>query len=80
MAAGRCSSSIGIAFSLAHTDRVKLGIFSLSGHLLATLLDKQLSAGEHTVAWDGKNVGSGCYVVRLEAGGKIETKAVPVMR
>ncbi len=80
MAAGRSSSTIGIAFSLAHADRVKLGIFSLSGHVLGTLLDKQLAAGEHTVAWDGKSVGSGCYVVRLEAGGTMETKAVPAMR
>jgi hypothetical protein len=79
MAAGRSSSSIGIEFSLAHSGRAHLGIYDLSGHLLATLLDKQLPAGEHTVAWDGRSVGSGCYVVRLEAGGTMETKAVPVI-
>ncbi len=76
---GKDATSIGIEFSLAHADKAHLGIYDLSGHLLATLLDKQLPAGEHAVAWDKRSAGSGCYVVRLEAGGKMETKAVPVI-
>ncbi len=59
-----------ISFSLKETSEVKLEIFNVKGQKVKTLLNNDLSAGEHTIKWNGRNdnnseVGSGVYFYRL---------------
>jgi hypothetical protein len=53
--------------------RVELAVFDVSGRRVADLLDTDLSAGEHTLTWDGRGnhgtlLGAGVYWARLIAG------------
>ena len=62
-----------IAFRLADNSRVRISIYNLTGQLVKTLLDEELSARRHQVVWDGTNdfgikVPSGIYLYVLEAG------------
>jgi hypothetical protein len=63
-----------IAFDLPATaDRVTLRVYDLSGRLVKTLADGVLTAGRHTVDWDGRDlaggaVASGIYIYELRSG------------
>lgn len=61
-----------IRFQLPGESHVKLTIYNISGQLVRTLVNKQMSAGAWTETWDGRNeqgnqVPSGVYLYRLEA-------------
>jgi hypothetical protein len=62
-----------IAFDLPQPGPVTLAIYDLAGRRVKILKDGWLEAGRHVVDWDGENeagreVGSGVYFYRLEAG------------
>ena len=59
---------------------LQVKIYNLSGHLIATLCDKLMGAGAHTLTWDTRNVASGCYMVRMQAGQNSQVKAIPLFR
>ncbi len=80
LSSGRDASSIGLAFSLAGPDHVRLCIYDLSGHLRATLMDQLLAEGTHAVSWDTRSISAGCYFVRLEGMGIEETKRIQVVK
>ena len=66
---GRYNPAVSIDFSIPSPEKVSIGIYDLSGHLVTTLEDKLFVAGQHTLQWNARNAGSGCYVVRMQAGG-----------
>ena len=62
-----------INYSLEENSRVSLNIYNIKGQRVKTLVNDQLSAGEHSVVWDGTDsngnqISSGIYFYRLEAG------------
>ncbi len=76
-----------IRFQLPGESHVRLTLYNISGQLVRTLLNKQMSAGEWTETWDGRNeqglqVPSGVYFYRLEAehGAWTSTKKMILMR
>lgn len=60
-----------IPFSLPGEAYISLAVYDLSGRKVATLADKRYSPGEHQLAWQPEDVGSGVFVIRLEVDGKI---------
>jgi len=63
--------STSIAFETSGPGRVSLRIYDIKGRLVRTLLDSELSAGEHITTWDGndgqgRSCGSGVYFLRLD--------------
>ncbi|MDE2730078.1 MAG: T9SS type A sorting domain-containing protein [Bacteroidota bacterium] len=71
-----------IQFALPATEKVTLRVFDLLGRPVAILLDGQtLSAGAHTVRFDGRNLASGQYIYRLEAGGAyVESRRMTLIK
>ena len=64
---------------------VHLAIYSASGQKVRELVSGQMSAGRHSIAWDGRDgagqiVSSGVYLYRLEAGGRSEAKRMLLLR
>ncbi len=62
-----------ISFNLPVRSQAKLQIFDARGRLVRTLLDEQLTEGQHSVVWDGKDnreqtSAAGVYFYRLTAG------------
>ncbi len=77
---GRFNPAVSIDFSIPSPEKVSIGIYDLCGHLVTQLDDKLFTAGQHTLQWNARNAGSGCYVVRMQAGGSVQVRAVPVVR
>jgi hypothetical protein len=62
-----------ISFMVPDAGPVQLTVFGVDGRKVATLLQRPLSAGTHEVTWngrddDGRQMASGTYVYRLQAG------------
>ncbi len=66
-----------ISFSIPEQSKVNLTIYNIKGQKVKQLVSNQISAGEHSVIWDGKDsndnqVGSGIYFYKLNVNGKTE--------
>ena len=62
-----------IRYRLASTQRVRLEVFDVAGHLMVTLLEGMHPPGDYQMRWDGKNANgealpSGVYFLHLRAG------------
>jgi hypothetical protein len=79
------NSSTVIRFALPQSEDVELSVFNLAGQKVATLLDGRRRAGEYSLNWDGRDdeereLASGVYLYRLQAGEKIETRKLVLVR
>jgi hypothetical protein len=68
-----------IRFTLPAASRAALDIYDARGRLVRRLLDGARSAGTHAVRWDGtddqgREVASGVYFYRLDAGQQVLTR------
>jgi hypothetical protein len=63
-----------ITFDLPKLCFVTLRIYNLLGKEIETLINSYLQPGEHQITWSAKDLPSGMYLYRLEAGDFIETK------
>jgi hypothetical protein len=63
--------STEIKYAVSKTEVVKLRVYNSLGQLVATLVDKQHNPGVYAVTWDAKDVPSGTYFYRLEAGNEV---------
>ena len=54
-----------ITFTLPGSSHVVLDILDLQGRRVASLIDRELSSGTHSVTFDGKDLPSGMYISRL---------------
>ncbi|NQV18707.1 MAG: M28 family peptidase [Armatimonadetes bacterium] len=66
-------------------EKVVLEIFNLKGQKVKTLINGQLSAGQHSFVWNGKDdsiksVSSGVYFYKLKAGSFEQTKKMILMK
>ena len=74
-----------IGFVLAEPTVTRLRVFDSAGRLVRVLVDEPLSAGPHTVLWEGRNdagaeAGSGIYWYQLDAGAALESRALVKLR
>ena len=74
-----------INFDLPSATRVELNIFDLIGRRVISLVDGEVTAGRHSVEWDGMDsfgnrVASGVYFYRLTAPGITETRKMVLLK
>ena len=75
-----------IYFSVAQTSSfVSLEIYNLKGQKIKTLINEILSAGSHSVVWNGtdkneKPVSSGVYLYKMKTGNYVSTKKMILMK
>ena len=77
--------STEISFSLPSNSHVELDIYNVLGQKVKSLVSGELTAGEHTVMWDGQNasgatVSSGVYFYRIAAGDFTDTKKMMMLK
>ena len=58
----------------------RLTVYEPSGRLVKTLVSGKMSAGEHRIDVDGRDMASGTYFYRLKAGDKVETKRMTLLK
>jgi hypothetical protein len=71
-------------FMVPATSRVICSVYDVSGRLLGTILDATYPAGEHRVAWEGRDLAgrrmaAGVYFLRLQAGPGTSTRKVVML-
>lgn len=77
--------STTIRYNVAQTSNVKLAVYDVLGREVARLVDGAVTAGQHTVQWNGMSssyspVASGTYFIRLESEGLALTRRVVLMK
>ncbi|MEW6006001.1 MAG: T9SS type A sorting domain-containing protein [Stygiobacter sp.] len=55
-----------IRFSIPKTEYVTLKVFDVLGNEIETLVNGEMTAGEHSVIFDAKNLSSGIYFYKLK--------------
>ncbi|HEQ72407.1 MAG TPA: hypothetical protein ENN69_07950 [Spirochaetia bacterium] len=74
-----------IHYTLPRAGRVTVQVFSLAGDLIDVLFSGQLTAGEHSTAWDGRNAGGrvvarGLYFIKVVGPNIFEMRKVLVVK
>lgn len=69
-----------INFSLPQLEHVVLKVFDVLGREVATLVNGELHAGEHSVVYDAKGLASGVYFYKIQAGKFIQQKKMEVLK
>jgi len=74
-----------IRFSLATPGEARLELFDMLGQRVRTLVESELPAGPAATRWDGTDTGghpvaSGVYFYRLNAGERVATKKLLLLR
>jgi len=72
--------STTIAFNLPSRSLVTLKIYDLLGREVATLVSEVLDGGKYIRQWNSKNVASGVYFYRIQAGDFVQTKKLLLMK
>lgn len=74
-----------LPYDLAEAGPVRLEVYDALGQWVCTLVSGYQKAGAHRASWDGRDgqgrqVGSGAYLVRLRAGDFAQTRKVLLLR
>lgn len=74
-----------IVFRLGESASIDLGIYDLAGRRVRLLESGTFAAGEHASVWDGTDksgraAASGTYFARLEAGARVRTAKISLVR
>ncbi len=72
--------STQIQFHLSQNSNVTLSVFDALGRLVSTLVNGEVSAGVHTVAFEGRGLASGMYLYRLSAGESVVMKRMMLVK
>jgi len=82
-----CVTPVGNSASRAITSDPQEREFEVSGNspnpfnpITSTLIDRSLEAGDHSVTWNGSQAASGVYYYRLQAGDKIFTDKMLLLK
>ncbi|MCX7834981.1 MAG: T9SS type A sorting domain-containing protein [bacterium] len=60
--------STEIRFAVPTTSDVKLAVYDVNGREIVTLVNQRLSAGFHSVSFNGSHLSSGMYLIRMNSG------------
>ncbi|RKZ09306.1 hypothetical protein DRQ32_08340 [bacterium] len=76
---------VELSYSLSAPTSVQLRVYDIRGRLVKMVYSGRQSAGDHLATWDGvddrgKQVASGVYFARFEAGGIVQTHQMVLVR
>ena len=69
-----------IRYALPEEAEVSIEIYDILGRRIQTLVAGKQSAGTHTVVWEAKDVSSGVYFYRIEAGEYSQTQKCVLLK
>jgi len=72
--------STTIAYKLHQDGMVQLNVYDLTGSVVATLVNDQMTAGNHTATFDGSNLSSGLYIYQLSFNGQVSAKNMMLVK
>ena len=69
-----------IRYGLPEAGEVRLAVYNVAGHEVATLVDRVQPAGLHAVRFEAGHLPSGVYLYRLQAGGEIRVRTMLLVK
>lgn len=72
--------STQIRFDIPQNGKVTLDVFNMLGQKVATLVNKDLSTGTHSVNFDATNLSSGMYLYKLTSGNSTITQKMMLIK
>ena len=69
-----------IRYGLPEDAQVRLVVYNVAGQKIKTLVNEEQEAGYHECIWDGKDVASGIYFYRLQAGDFVQTRKMVLLK
>ncbi len=69
-----------IEYSIAKDSDVKVKVYDILGNEVATLVNGFKPAGNYTETFNARNLPSGTYFVRLQAGNKSDVKKITLLK
>jgi hypothetical protein len=69
-----------IQFSIPQSANVIMKIYNVLGQEVATLVNRQMNAGNYTVDFDASKLSSGLYIYRIEAGSFVSSKKMMLLK
>jgi hypothetical protein len=72
--------STNIRFGIPESGYARLAVYNIVGEEVAVLLDGNIDAGIHNVAFDAQNLPSGTYIYKLQSSNSIEVKKMVLMK
>lgn len=69
-----------IKFSIEKSGFVTLKVYNILGQEVATLLNKELSAGSYNYSFDASKLSSGIYLYSIQSGNFTQTKKMILMK
>jgi hypothetical protein len=77
--------STAIGYDLPKESLVKLAVYNVLGQKVRTLIEAKQQAGSHTVQWNGlddygRQMATGMYIYRIEAGRFIAVRKMVLMK
>jgi hypothetical protein len=72
--------STRISFNLQKSSFVKLVVFDILGHKVATLVNEVKQAGSHSIDFNASSLSSGIYFYRLESNGFTDIKRMMLIK
>lgn len=73
-------SSTEIELTLPEADHVRMRVFDTMGRVVATLVDGQMAAGDHRIAFNAGDLAAGVYVYSVEVNGYGTTRRMAIVR
>ena len=74
------NASTTIEYELKENRPVKLSILDINGREVDVIVNDYQTAGEHSIAWSGKNIPSGIYFIRLSSKEFVQTKKAVLLK
>jgi len=72
--------STTISFSVSSKSFVSLKVFNILGREVATIVSREMLAGNYSLQWNAANMASGIYLYYLKAGSFTETKKLILLK
>jgi hypothetical protein len=69
-----------IRYAIAQTSFTTLKVYSITGKEVATLINEEKTPGVYEVNFDGKNLASGIYFYKLQAGNFTDVKEMVLLK
>lgn len=69
-----------ISFSLPTEEFVTISIYNIAGQLVEKLIEADLSAGYHSIAWNADDYVSGIYVYSIQVGDHNEKGSMTLLK